>query len=261
MKKKIVFSFILGILISSVAYAAVSLSSDKVGYKNTTVKDSLDNLFTESVDGKTKIAEAITNKGIETLSTDSYDTIVSNINNISTGNPNLRYDEESGYIQAMNAAGYWVNIFSATQLPISAVLYNEGSYDPEYFDPSNVEYVLNYAGTNSIALNASNLCLHFQSKNSWYENSITQFLNPIDTSKFTKLKVKASSFGGNVNYIGLSTMEQTTIGQTVAELAITKDNILEYEFDVTNYDSVYLTTRVDFKATTASITIYKIWLE
>jgi outer membrane murein-binding lipoprotein Lpp len=83
---KIILAFILGILISGACvYAGAILSSDKVSYNKTTVKASLDNLFSDVENGKKQIAQAITNKGVNTLSTDSWDTIASNINNISIG--------------------------------------------------------------------------------------------------------------------------------------------------------------------------------
>jgi hypothetical protein len=90
MKKGIIVGVIIGILLSGVAVYATGgkLTADSVSYNKTTVKASLDNLFNDVENGKAKIAEAITNKGVETSSTASYDKMVSNINSISTGTSN-----------------------------------------------------------------------------------------------------------------------------------------------------------------------------
>ena len=63
----------------AVAYAAVSISSDKVGYKDTTVKESLDNLFDESVSGKNSITTALSNKGFNVTNDSTYSEIVNGI--------------------------------------------------------------------------------------------------------------------------------------------------------------------------------------
>ncbi|MGN0992786.1 MAG: hypothetical protein ACI4PE_02495, partial [Bacilli bacterium] len=83
MKKKIVFSFILGMIVSGMSiYAAVSLTSDKVGYNDTTVKDSLDSLFTEAVNGKNSITTALSNKGFNVNNNSTYSEIVNGINEL-----------------------------------------------------------------------------------------------------------------------------------------------------------------------------------
>lgn len=87
MKKEIIIGitcFTLGILISSSVYAGILLSSDKITYKDTNVKDTLDNMFNEIVDGKGKIAQAITNKGINTSINDTFNIMADNINSIVT---------------------------------------------------------------------------------------------------------------------------------------------------------------------------------
>jgi hypothetical protein len=77
----------------------------------------------ESLEGKIKIAEAITNKGIETLSTDSWDTIASNIDSIDQGNPYLRWNESTGFIEVMDEGGDWHSVSTKKYeyLPISKV--------------------------------------------------------------------------------------------------------------------------------------------
>jgi len=60
-----------------------SVESGGVSYdKIAQLREQYDNLNTEYTDFKTQIAEAITNKGVETSSTDSVETMVSNITSI-----------------------------------------------------------------------------------------------------------------------------------------------------------------------------------
>lgn len=61
-------------------YAAVSLSSDKISYKDTTVKDSLDNLFNESLAGKNLIVKSLSDNGLNLNNESSYSEIVNVIN-------------------------------------------------------------------------------------------------------------------------------------------------------------------------------------
>ena len=64
--------------------AATVISSNQVTYQNKTVNNALDELYDEAVTGKELIAAAITNKGITTTSSDTYEVMAANINNIDT---------------------------------------------------------------------------------------------------------------------------------------------------------------------------------
>jgi hypothetical protein len=92
---KIIIAFILGILVSGVvAYATSVLSSDKVSYDKTTVKDSLDNLFNDSLTGKNNIISALSNKGFSVTNNSTYNEIVNSINELPI---TLAKDEDGNY--------------------------------------------------------------------------------------------------------------------------------------------------------------------
>lgn len=85
--------FIIGaILFGSIGVYAATIASSSVVYDNTnsgssatTVKEAIDDLYTISNEGKEKIANAITDKGISTNKEDDFDTMANNINLIETG--------------------------------------------------------------------------------------------------------------------------------------------------------------------------------
>lgn len=69
-----------------------SYPASAITYDNTTsgmtaddVQDAIDEVFTSVSDGKEVIADAITDKGVPTSATDSFDTMATNISNISGG--------------------------------------------------------------------------------------------------------------------------------------------------------------------------------
>ena len=82
--KKVIISFILGgILFGTIGViATTTISSKNVTYQNKTVNNALDELYNEATTGKEVIAAAITNKGVSTISTDTYETMAANINSI-----------------------------------------------------------------------------------------------------------------------------------------------------------------------------------
>ena len=89
--KKIVLGFMVGLIISCTVgvLAASIVPSTIVTYQDKTVNTALDELYNEAATGKELIAAAITNKGITTTSTDTYETMAANINNIDTDNSEL----------------------------------------------------------------------------------------------------------------------------------------------------------------------------
>jgi len=74
------------------------LAYDKIAQ----LKEQYDNLNTEYTDFKTQIAQAITNKGVETSSTDSAATMVSNIESIAGSN--FSVEAVAGQIENENSA-------------------------------------------------------------------------------------------------------------------------------------------------------------
>ena len=83
-------NIIIGIIIGGIIFtlggvvAATTISSKNVIYQNKTVNSALDELYDEATTGKELVAAAITNKGISTTSTDTYQTMATNINSIDT---------------------------------------------------------------------------------------------------------------------------------------------------------------------------------
>ena len=79
---------ILGFMLVSIVFtlggvvASTLISSKNVIYQNKTVKEPLDELYNNATTGKELVAAAITNKGIATTSSDTYETMATNINNI-----------------------------------------------------------------------------------------------------------------------------------------------------------------------------------
>ena len=84
--KKIILGFILGGIVFTLGgvVATTAISSTNVTYQNKTVNTALDELYNEATTGKELVAAAITNKGITTTSSDTYETMATNINNIDT---------------------------------------------------------------------------------------------------------------------------------------------------------------------------------
>ena len=82
--KKIILGFILGGIVFTLGgvVATTAISSTNVTYQNKTVNTALDELYNQAVTGKELVADAITNKGITTTASDTYETMATNINNI-----------------------------------------------------------------------------------------------------------------------------------------------------------------------------------
>ena len=88
-------NIIIGIIIGGIIFtlggvvAATTISSKNVIYQNKTVNTALDELYDNAITGKELVAAAITNKGISTTSTDTYQTMATNINNIDTNHTEI----------------------------------------------------------------------------------------------------------------------------------------------------------------------------
>ena len=84
--KKIILGIIIGVIISGTVgvIAATIVPSTIVTYQNKTVNNALDELYNEAITGKELVAAAITNKGVSTTSTDTYETMATNISSIDT---------------------------------------------------------------------------------------------------------------------------------------------------------------------------------
>ena len=90
-------NIIIGITIGGIIFtiggviAATTISSQNVTYQNKTVNSALDELYNDAITGKELIAAAITNKGIATIASDSYEVMAKNISNITTGITLVKY--------------------------------------------------------------------------------------------------------------------------------------------------------------------------
>ena len=84
--KKIILGFILGGIVFTLGgvVATTAISSTNVTYQTKTVNTALDELYNEATTGKELVAAAITNKGVSTTSTDTYETMATNISSIDT---------------------------------------------------------------------------------------------------------------------------------------------------------------------------------
>ena len=78
--KKMIIGIIISCTVGVVAFTTIS--SKNVTYQNKTVNNAFDELYNEATTGKELVAAAITNKGIPTTSTDTYETMAANINSI-----------------------------------------------------------------------------------------------------------------------------------------------------------------------------------
>ncbi len=90
--KKIILGIMIEVIISGTigVVASTTISSKNVIYQNKTVNTALDELYNEAVTGKELVAAAITNKGVTTTSSDTYEVMANNINNIKANN-NLEF--------------------------------------------------------------------------------------------------------------------------------------------------------------------------
>ena len=83
-------NIIIGIIIGGIVFtlggvvATTAISSTNITYQNKTVNSALDELYNEATTGKELVAAAITNKGIATTSSDTYETMATNISSIDT---------------------------------------------------------------------------------------------------------------------------------------------------------------------------------
>ena len=91
--KKIIVGIMVGLIISCTVgvLAASIVPSTIVTYQNKTVNNALDELYNGAITGKELIAAAITNKGIATTASDTYEVMAKNISNITTGTTLVKY--------------------------------------------------------------------------------------------------------------------------------------------------------------------------
>ena len=98
--KKILIGFILGGIVFTLGgvLASTIVSSTNVIYQDKTVGGALDELYNDSSRGKELIASAISKKVITTISTDTFEVMANNINQISCTLSDL-YKEKTYVLQ------------------------------------------------------------------------------------------------------------------------------------------------------------------
>ena len=163
--KKIILGFILGVIVSGTVgvLASTIISSSNVTYQNKTVNTALDELYNEAITGKELVAAAITNKGIATTSSDTYETMATNINNIDTDHTeinqkinNLESKHNSdvasltGSISNLNQSLTNISQWKTQALNVSAGTGNINISYPENFNEIkiNVKYNNTICGSN-----------------------------------------------------------------------------------------------------------------
>ena len=175
-------NLITGIIIGGIIFtlggvvAATTISSKNVIYQNKTVNTALDELYDEATTGKELVAAAITNKGITTTSTDTYETMATNINSIDTDHTEInqklsnlesKHNSDiaslSGSISNLNSSFSWKFLKTVTgntkiQLPDS---YNEIIVD--------IENDVNYFSINLSRAQLSSSAKHY--REGYYMNS------------------------------------------------------------------------------------------
>ena len=67
--------------------SSIEYNNETSSMKATNVQSAIDELFTDVSEGKTLIATAVTDKGVETAATDSFSTIADKIGQITTETP------------------------------------------------------------------------------------------------------------------------------------------------------------------------------
>ena len=104
--KKMLICFILGGIVFTLVgvVASTMISSQNVTYQNKTVNNALDELYNEATTGKELVAAAITNKGVSTTSTDTYETMATNISSIDTNHNeiNQKINNLEGNLTSIN---------------------------------------------------------------------------------------------------------------------------------------------------------------
>ncbi|MGM9834373.1 MAG: hypothetical protein ACI31M_01150 [Bacilli bacterium] len=142
--KDIVLVLITVIVVSVVSVSAavhfnsanITFIPDNSSWNVSNTNDALNDLYDTSnrlINFKTTIAQAITNKGVETLPTDSAETMASNIENISTSNGlDISEIESYGYINTVEnlfrhgSITKTVSLTNTTEI-LCVTVWNEGS--------------------------------------------------------------------------------------------------------------------------------------
>ena len=161
--KKMLICFILGGIVFTLVgvVASTMISSQNVTYQNKTVNNALDELYNEATTGKELVAAAITNKGVSTTSTDTYETMATNISSIDTDHTEINQ-------KISNLENKHMNDIATITGSISSVNQN-------------------------LTGNNDNLSLADSNCSAWYENSIDKIGHRVFVTLSVHLKVSIAA--------------------------------------------------------------------
>lgn len=114
------------------------------------------------------------------------------------GNPYLRYNEDTGYIQALTTSGEWRNVFYTENLPMTCLyLFNNGMLLESLSGLTNLTYAY---GTRNYVIEDNMLCPYAKGAGSYnaYGGFITNA--PIDLSEYNELHVIAHVNAGTLSF-------------------------------------------------------------
>ncbi len=160
MKKTIIGIIIGGMIFGAIGViAATTISSKNVTYQDKTVNNALDELYNEATTGKELVAAAITNKGIATTASDTYETMATNINSLNVVNTDKM---GKSVLLGTTTSGTTTNVISHPDYKISdfRYIYIEISVGDIYPAMTPVELFKNrsvavtYADSNNYKFNA-----------------------------------------------------------------------------------------------------------
>ena len=166
--KNIIIGIIIGGMIFTLGgvVAATTISSKNVTYQNKTVNTALDELYNEAITGKELVAEAITNKGVATTSSDTYEVMANNINSIDN-NHNVddkiylyKHGDTSFRDIVSNVSQGGNNTFSFTKDYLKIFTYGNGSVSFSV-DVSDINYIyfdfISNGGGRGVSVNGKSL--------------------------------------------------------------------------------------------------------
>ena len=152
-------NIIIGIIIGGIVFtlggvvATTAISSTNVTYQNKTVNSALNELYNEATTGKELVAAAITNKGITTTSSDTYETMATNINNIALGSSTVSFQ-----LNSYGSTGLNFDCLGFKKMTITTIkggtqyrLYSSGSVvSYQNIQESNKPYEFNLEGIDRV---------------------------------------------------------------------------------------------------------------
>ena len=148
-------NIIIGIIIGGIIFGTIGvvvstlISSKNVSYQNKTVNTALDELYNEAVTGKELVAAAITNKGVATMSTDTYETMATNISSIDTDHTEI--NQKMNNLESKHNSDFSTITGSISSLNQNLTNLNEGN-NFKIISKANVFVGLNSGESKSVTI-------------------------------------------------------------------------------------------------------------